>query len=74
MLFAKKLGGGKYIIDIGMIRSISGSRIFSVIKGLIDGGLEISANEKVFPSEERLRGEHLNPELKDMISKIKEKL
>jgi large subunit ribosomal protein L18 len=74
ILFAKKLGSGKYIIDIGMARSLSGSRIFSVVKGLIDGGLEISANEKVFPSKERLMGEHLNPELKDMVSKIKEKL
>ena len=29
-----------------MFRSIKGSRIYAVIKGLIDGGLKINANEK----------------------------
>ncbi len=73
-LLAKKIGKGNYIIDIGMTRPLKGSRIFAVVKGLIDGGLEISANEKVFPSEERLLGEHLNPELKEIIVKVGESL
>ena len=71
MLMAKKLGKGKYIVDLGMTRTLTGSRVFAVVKGLIDGGLNISANEKVFPSEERLNGEHLKPEVKDMIAKVK---
>ena len=56
MLLAKKLGKGKFIVDLGMARTESGSRVFAVVKGLIDGGLDISANEAVFPSEERLNG------------------
>jgi large subunit ribosomal protein L18 len=71
MLMAKKLGKGKYIVDLGMARTLSGSRVFSVIKGLIDGGLDIPANEKVFPSEERINGEHLKAEVNDMVNKIK---
>lgn len=71
MLMAKKLGKGKFIMDLGMNRTLSGGRIFSVVKGLIDGGLEISANEKVFPSEERLNGEHLSEDMKSMISKVR---
>ncbi len=74
MLMAKKLKSGKYIMDLGMIRTLKGGRIFAVVKGLIDGGLDISANEKVFPSEERLNGEHLKDDVKVMIGKIKEKL
>ncbi len=74
MLLGKKLGSGRYIIDLGMARSLAGSRVFAVVKGLIDGGLEISADEKVFPTEERLTGEHLKPEVKDMISKVRGKL
>ena len=70
-LLAKKLGGGKYIVDIGMTRPLKGSRIFAVVNGLIDGGLEISADKKVFPSEGRLSGEHLNPELKKVIVKLR---
>jgi large subunit ribosomal protein L18 len=71
LLLAKKLGKGKFIMDLGMARTESGSRVFAVVKGLIDGGLDISANEEVFPSEERLNGEHLKPEVKDMIAKVK---
>ena len=72
LLFAKKVGGkGKYIMDLGMTRTIAGSRVFAVVKGLIDGGLEIPANEKIFPSEERLEGRE---EVKANIVKVKEKL
>ena len=74
LLMAKKLGKGKFIMDLGMTRTLSGSRVFSVVKGLIDGGLDIPANEKVFPSEERLNGEHLSDDVKSMIAKVKEKL
>ena len=71
LLFAKKLKSGKYIVDLGMARTESGSRVFAVVKGLIDGGLDISANEEVFPSEERLSGEHLKEDVKAMIAKVK---
>jgi len=74
MLLAKKLGKGKFIMDLGMARTEAGSRVFAVIKGLVDGGLDISANEKVFPSEERLNGEHLKSEVKEMIAKVKGRL
>lgn len=70
LLLAKKLKSGKYIIDLGMARTIAGSRVFAVVKGLVEGGLDISANETVFPSEERLNGEHLKSELKDIIAKV----
>ena len=85
LLFAKKVGGksskddtgvpnNEFILDLGMARTIYGNRIYAVVKGLVDGGLNIKVDEKVFPSEERLNGEHLKPETKEIISKIKEKL
>jgi len=74
LLAAKKIKKGNYIIDLGMYRTIPGCRIFAVVKGLIDGGLKISANEKVFPPKERLAGEHLKPETKQMIASVKSKL
>jgi large subunit ribosomal protein L18 len=73
-LLAKEIGRGKYIIDIGMARTHAGCRVFSVVKGLIDGGLEINAKNSIFPSEERLAGEHLKPELKQMIERVLAKL
>jgi len=74
ILLAKKAKKGKFILDLGMTRTIHGARVFAVIKGLIEGGLEISTDEKAFPSEERLEGHHINQELKTMITKIKSKL
>jgi len=73
-LLAKELGKGKYIIDLGMTRTSPGCRAFSVVKGLIDGGLEINAKDSIFPREERLAGEHLKPELKQMIAGVLAKL
>ena len=72
ILVAKKLGTGKYIMDLGMARTIKGSRIFAVIKGLIDSGLDIPANEKVFPSEDRLMGG--NDNIKKIVAKVKENI
>jgi len=74
ILMAKKLKKGKYVMDLGMTRTLKGSRIFAVVKGLVDGGLDIPVNKNVFPSEERLSGEHLKNEVKEMIVKVKEKL
>jgi len=71
LLMAKKLGEGKFIMDLGMARTLKGGRVFSVIKGLIEGGLDIPANDAVFPSEERLNGEHLKDDAKAMIAKVK---
>ena len=72
LLASKKIKKGKYIIDLGMARTIGGSRGFAVVKGLVDGGVGINADEKVFPSEDRLMGEHAG--LKDMVVKVKEGL
>ncbi len=71
ILMAKKVGKGEYIMDLGMSRTLKGSRVFSVVKGLIDGGLNIPVNEKIFPSEDRLNGEHLKDNVKNMIVKVR---
>jgi large subunit ribosomal protein L18 len=69
ILMAKKLGKKKYIVDLGMARTGKGGRIFAVVAGLVEGGLDVPANKKVFPSEDRLMGEHCD--LKDMVTKVK---
>lgn len=74
VLMAKKLKGGKYIVDLGMARTLKGSRIFAVVSGLIDGGLDIPASKDVFPAESRLNGEHMRDSIKNMVAKIKESL
>jgi len=47
------------ILDIGLRSSSSGSRVFAVLKGLIDMGLKVPHNKQILPSDERIRGEHI---------------
>ena len=54
------------IVDLGLIQPIPQSRIFSAIKGAIDAGLSVPCSEKMFPSEKRLRGEHIASYAKDL--------
>ena len=57
------------ILDSGLIPNTQGSRVYAVIKGLADSGLKIKFNEKVIPSEEKIRGE--NTKIKDIFEKVK---
>ena len=44
-------------------------RMAAALKGVIDAGLEVPANEETFPAEERINGEHLT--VKNDVSKMK---
>lgn len=56
---AKAQGVKEAILDIGLQKAIKGSRIFAAVKGCLEGGLAIPANEEIFPSEERIMGSHI---------------
>jgi large subunit ribosomal protein L18 len=47
------------VLDMGLQTPISGNKIYAALKGAIDGGLNINANEEIFPTEARLKGEHI---------------
>ena len=65
---AKELKG-KIILDSGLIPSTKGSRVYAVVKGLIDSGIKINCSDKVMPSNERIEGE--NEKIKNVFIKIK---
>jgi len=58
-LKAQLKGIREAIIDIGLHRPVRGSRVFAVLKGAVDAGLEVPHSEDVFPDESRIRGEHI---------------
>lgn len=60
------------ILDMGLARNIKKSRIYAVLKGLIDSGMEIKHKEDIFPDEERIKGEHLKKKID--FEKIKNKV
>ncbi|MEK6936753.1 MAG: 50S ribosomal protein L18 [Nanoarchaeota archaeon] len=49
----------KVILDIGLYRSVKGSRLYAVLKGSIDAGLNIPHKKEILPSQDRLEGKHI---------------
>ena len=72
MLLAKKAKSNKVagdlIIDIGMNKSIPGSKLYACLKGMIDNGLSVKHSADVLPSDDRVSGKHIS----DYANKIKE--
>lgn len=60
----------RVILDTGLIPNTKGSRVYAVVKGLADSGIEINYNEKVMPSEDRIQGKHIQLNIKPIIDKI----
>lgn len=54
---AKKIT--KAILDIGLNSSTSGCRVFAVLKGFVDAGVEVPYNKSILPNEERIVGQHI---------------
>ena len=51
------------VLDIGRQTPTKGGRLFAVLKGLVDAGLEIPHDAEVLPGDDRIRGAHLPPEI-----------
>lgn len=62
------------IIDLGLARNVSGSRLYASLKGLIDAGLNINCEEKIFPKDERIKGKHLRQDFSKTFEDIKSKI
>jgi len=56
---AKRHRIGHAVLDIGLYSSTPGNRLYSALKGALDGGLEIPHSEKILPKPERLAGKHI---------------
>ena len=62
MLLAKKALKAQVkecIFDIGMQTSTKSSRLYALLKGAIDGGLEVPHSEDILPSKDRIAGKHV---------------
>lgn len=62
ILIAKKAldaGINEAILDIGLKTPARGSRVFAVLKGAVEAGLEVPHSEEVLPDDSRVRGEHI---------------
>ncbi|MCK4968823.1 MAG: 50S ribosomal protein L18 [Candidatus Aenigmarchaeota archaeon] len=56
------------IVDTGLQTMRPGTKIYALIKGVIDGGIKINTDESVFPKEERITGLHIDKYKKTKIA------
>jgi large subunit ribosomal protein L18 len=71
-LKAVKAGVNEAMLYVGLRRFASGSRLSAVLKGIIDAGVEVPADQDVLPAEERLHGEHIAEYAKSLLEQDKE--
>ncbi len=71
---ALKKGIKEAVLDIGLQRPVKGSKVFAVLKGMLDAGIEIPHSDNIFPSEERIRGSHISEDLIKMFESTKAKM
>ncbi|MFV9677168.1 MAG: 50S ribosomal protein L18 [Methanosarcinales archaeon] len=62
---AKKVGYDEGILDIGLHTPVHGSKVYAALKGVIDSGMTVPHDPIVFPSDERIKGEHIAAFLND---------
>jgi len=56
---ALKRGIGEAILDIGLHTPTRGGRVFAVLRGAIEGGLNVPHDPDVLPDDYRIMGEHI---------------
>jgi large subunit ribosomal protein L18 len=56
---AKAQGVEEAILDIGLKSPTAGARVFAVLKGVLDAGVEMPHGEEKLPSEKSIEGEHV---------------
>jgi len=58
--FGKKIAKEKdFIIDFGRQTALKKSKLYAIIKGLIDSGIKLNVSEEVLPTEDRITGKHI---------------
>ncbi len=57
---AIKAGVKEATFDIGMNHPTKGGKIFAVLKGAVDAGLQIPHSEEILPSDERVSGSSIS--------------
>ncbi|MDH5460351.1 MAG: 50S ribosomal protein L18 [Candidatus Bathyarchaeota archaeon] len=58
-LKAKAEGVKEAILDTGLHSPTKGARVFAVLKGVLDAGLNVPHSEEKLPDEKRIKGEHI---------------
>jgi len=64
----------KAILDLGLQTPKKGSRLYAVLKGVIDGGVNVPSSDEIFPSQERINGAHISDKMIKDFESVKSKI
>ncbi|MEM0350880.1 MAG: 50S ribosomal protein L18 [Archaeoglobaceae archaeon] len=56
---ALEIGIKEAILDIGLRTPTKGARVFAVLKGAVEAGLQIPHDDEILPDEYRILGKHI---------------
>ncbi|MBI4440354.1 50S ribosomal protein L18 [Candidatus Woesearchaeota archaeon] len=56
---AKKNNVVDAVLDIGLQKSVKGSRLYAVLKGVVDAGINVPHSKEILPTSERISGMHI---------------
>jgi large subunit ribosomal protein L18 len=62
------------VADMGIYISTKGSRLYAALGGAVDGGMKIPYDEKMLPSQDRIRGKHIRGEIEKNWGEVKSKV
>ncbi|MDG6218646.1 MAG: 50S ribosomal protein L18 [Candidatus Thermoplasmatota archaeon] len=71
---AKKNGIKSGVLDIGRQVPVNGSKVFAVLKGILDAGISCPHGEGIFPDENRIHGKHIDDTIEKDVTNIKKKI
>jgi large subunit ribosomal protein L18 len=60
-LASKRVAGkvSEAVLDIGLSGPKKGSKVFAAMKGALDGGIKIPHGKEILPTEDRIKGKHI---------------
>lgn len=47
------------ILDLGLQTPLKGSALYAALKGVVDAGVSVPCSSDIFPSDERITGQHI---------------
>lgn len=71
---AKKQKIERAVLDMGFAPSVRGSRIYAVVRGALDAGLQLSCDEEILPKKDRVNGTHLKQDMAATVKEVKTKI
>ena len=59
------------VLDLGLQTSTKGSRLYAALRGVLDSGISVPHSPDILPSEDRILGKHINPEIEKSVLEVK---